>query len=257
MDIAPINAGGGDVPEGVILIVPQIKSGDCYWQEILEPLAGSIKRDWFTSHFYYCLPLVIGNQYGFIIKSTRDLTISWPGGDEPVSIVFNDIDENNIREPEKQAFKNLFRSGILTIQNRFAFKTAPGINLMTIQPPNFFIPGVVAMTGVVETDNIRRDFTFNLKVTVPNMAITIRRGDPVGAFIPVPRNFVETHELKHILDIFSNEQLQIELNETYALSQERQTVDLEKPHYAGRRYFNGVHTTGEKYTNHQNRPLGK
>jgi hypothetical protein len=36
---------------------------------IIEPLKGKIKRDWFIKHAYFCLPLTIGNQYGFAIKS--------------------------------------------------------------------------------------------------------------------------------------------------------------------------------------------
>lgn len=250
----PINYGGGDVPDNAILIVPQKNLGDCYWQEVIKPLAGSIKRDWFTSHFYYCLPLIIGNQYGFLVQSTRDLTLWWPGGEEPVEIKYNDTIDG-VNNVEKQTFKNGFRCGILTIQNTFALKTAPGINLMTIQPPNFFIPGTVAMTGVIETDNIRRDFTFNLKVTVPNMEIHIKKGDPVGAFIPIPRGFVEQHELKYFLDVFSSESLDVERNEAIALSIERQTVDLDKPHFSGRKYFRGIHTDGEPYIDHQNKPL--
>ena len=53
--------------------------------------------------------------------------------------------------------------GVVTIQNRFTFRTPPDVNLMTINPPNYWIDGIQHMTGVIETDNLRRDFTFNLK----------------------------------------------------------------------------------------------
>jgi hypothetical protein len=143
------------------------------------------------------LPLVIGNQHGFIIKSLIDFDIIWDGTENNPNISFIDNSNSN-----KQIIQTGFGSGIVTIQNRFALKTSPGINLMTIQPPNMFIPGCVSMTGVIETDNIRRDFTFNLKVTVPNLKISVRKGDPLGAFLPIPRNFVENFSLSLIQDIF-------------------------------------------------------
>jgi hypothetical protein len=109
------------------------------------------------------------------------------------------------------------------------------------------------MTGVIETDQIRRDFTFNLKVTVPNIKITIKKGDPVGAFIPIPRYFVDNFEVGLVGDLF-DEQLHInEIEEMNILSIERMGKDKEKPHQSGRRYFNGIHTDSNKYPDHQKR----
>jgi len=55
----------------------------------------SKKRDWFTPHFYRCLPLTIGNQYGFIIKSEFDFSFIWDGGDteEAIKFIFNEKEE--------------------------------------------------------------------------------------------------------------------------------------------------------------------
>jgi len=241
-----LNDKGYEVPENTILIVPHAIDSNGYYKEIVVDLKGNPKRDWFTSHFYYCLPLSIGNQHGFVIKSTRDFTASWDGTHKDAEIKFLNNDNENM-----QVIKGGFGQGIITIQNLFAFKTPPGINLMTIQPPNWFIPGTSAMTGVIETDQIRRDFTFNLKITVPNMEITVKKGDALGAFIPIPRNFVNNFEVKLITDIFSKELHLGEVNESQALSQERQTTDVAKPHMSGRRYFNGLHTDGSKYPDHQ------
>ena len=241
-----INTPGNEVPENTIVVVPYNLNTDGFYTEIIEPLNGKVKRDWFTDHFYYCLPLVIGNQYGFIIKSTRKFSITWPGGNAAVKIT---EDSDNL--VHKQSILNHFTNGVLTVQNHFALKTPIGINLMTIQPPNFYIPGLVAMSGVIETDNIRRDFTFNLRVTIPDMEIEINIGDPLGAFIPVPRGTVENYKLKLITDIFSQEQHALEVEETNALSKERFGPDKGKPHMAGRRYFNGKHTNNDDYLSHQ------
>lgn len=236
------------VPENTVLVVPHVLDNDGFYKEVIVPLKGNPKRDWFTPHFYYCLPLTIGNQYGFMIKSLIDFDIIWDGTKDNPKIDFINNDNS-----DKQIIQTGFGSGIVTVQNRFALKTPPGINLMTIQPPNMFIPGCISMTGVIETDNIRRDFTFNLKVTVPNLKISVRQGDALGAFIPIPRGFVDNFEVKNVQDIFPVEIHENEINECSNLSLERNTSDKDRPHESGRRYFNGEHTSGEKYIDHQKR----
>lgn len=243
-----INDLGHEVPKNKILVIPHGEKINTYFDEVISPLKGMPKREWFSPHAYYCLPLTVGNQYGFLIKSMRDFDIVWDGSENDAKITFL----NNDNE-EKQVIKAGFGSGIITIQNRFALKTPPGINLMTIQPPNFFIPGCFALTGVIECDNIRRDFTFNFKVTIPNINISVRKGDPVGAFIPIPRYFVDNFSIENVYDYFEEEIVNKDIRESGALSQERITVDLEKAHQSGRRYFNGVHTDESKYQDHQKR----
>jgi hypothetical protein len=243
-----MNDPGYEVPENTVVVVPSSLTNDGHWQDIIQPLVGEAKRDWFTSHFYYCLPITIGNQHGFVIKSLRDFDVIWDGTNNDAIITFINSDNEH-----KQYIKGGFSQGIITIQNKFALKTPIGVNIMTIQPPNMFIPGCVAMTGVIETDQIRRDFTFNLKITVPNLKIEIRKGDPLGAFIPVPRNFINSFQVDLIDNIFEKQLHENELEEQSRLSIERTTTDKEKPHESGRRYFNGVHTDGSKYFDHQKR----
>lgn len=231
------------IPADTIVVVPHSLQGDGFYQDIIQNLSGELKRDWFTPHFYYCLPLTIGNQYGFVIKSTRDFDVIWPGGLEQAQITFTDsIIEN------KQFITNGFGSGIITIQNQFSIHTPDGVNIMTIQPPNMFIEGCAAMTGVIETDNIKRDFTFNLKVTVPNHRISIKKGDALGAFIPIPRFFVDSFNLELISDKEIHKQY---VEESTKLGLERETVDVKKSHASGRRYFHGENTDGTPYRNHQ------
>jgi hypothetical protein len=238
-----INDFGFEVPSNTIYVIPHSGEGDGFSQEIIQSLKGEAKRNWFNSHFYYCLPLIIGNQYGFIIKSARNFDAVWDGSEKNATITFND----DIGE-EKQVIKSGFGNGIITIQNRFMLKTPIGINLMTIQPPNMYIAGCVAMTGVIESDNIRRDFTFNLKITIPNYKISVRAGDALGAFIPIPRYFIDNFNIK----IFEDKELiSNEISEQLILSEERQTVDKMMPHQSGRRYFKGIHVDGSKYPDHQ------
>lgn len=243
-----LNEPGHEVPEGKILVVPTDKNNDGFYKEIIQSLKGEIKRDWFNNHFYYCLPINIGSQYGFIIKSSRNFEMYWNGSfNNPNDIVFNFLDGDE----EKQIIKSGFSQGVVTIQNRFALKTPLGVNIMTIQPPNMFIQGCIALTGIIETDQIRRDFTFNLKITVPNMVIKVNKGDALGAFIPVPRYYVDSFDIDLITNHFSEEIYDNELRDASELSRQRQEEDKEKSHQSGRKYFNGVHAFGENYLEHQ------
>jgi hypothetical protein len=241
-----LNDPGYEVPDNTILIVPHAVDHDGFYTEVIKPLKGNPKRDWFNSHFYYCLPLTIANQYGFVIESLRDFEVVWSGGDKDVEITFLNDDNNN-----KQVIKNGFGSGIITVQNMFSLKTPPGINVMTIQPPNMFITGCASMAGVIETDQIKRDFTFNIKVTVPNLKITVKKGDPLGAFIPIQRYFVDKFDVKLVSDIFDRELHVNEVEESNNLGKERLKEDQQKPHSAGRRYFRGINFDGTKYADHQ------
>jgi len=241
-----INDPGYEVPENTIVVVPHAPGQTGFYKEILLPLKGESKRDWFTAHFYYCLPLTIGNQYGIAVRSAFTFEATWPGGEAPAVITF----EPNSDIPQ-QVVSTHFNNGVITFQNFFALKTPPGINLMTIQPPNMFIPGCVAMTGVVETDQIRRDFTFNLKITIPNYTVKVNKGDIIGAFIPIPRYFVDKFEVSLVTDLFDADLHLNETKEAKLLGIERSTTDREKNHLAGRRYFKGLHSDETSYTDHQ------
>lgn len=246
-----INDPGYEVPENKILVVPGDKNTQGYYTEIVHSLKGEVKRDWFNEHFYYCLPINIGNQYGYVIKSLRDFEMTWDGSNNKSDdITINFLNNDNA---EKQTIQGGFSTGVVTVQNHFALKTPPGVNLMTIQPPNMYLPGCVSMMGVIETDQIRRDFTFNIKITIPNYTITVKKGDPLGAFIPIPRYYVDKFEVDLVSNYFSDELYNNEMAEASTLTVQRNTTDKEKPHQAGRKYFNGKHSDDALYVDHQKR----
>jgi hypothetical protein len=248
-----INQPGHEVPENKILLIPfpnrdeQIERH----KEVLVSLKGNTQREWFNPHFYYCLPIVIGNQYGFAVKSYHTFDAVWDGSKyNPSDISVTIYNDDN---SDMQTVQGGFSEGVLTIQNKFHLKTPPGVNLMTIQPPNFYIPGLVAMTGVVETDNVRRDFSLNFKMTDPGRVVRVNKGDVIGAFMPIPRNFVENFELDDVHKYFSKELILNEQDDETELSRQRDNEDREKPHFSGRKYFKGEHAFGDKYINHQKR----
>lgn len=237
------------VPENKLVTIPENDSFNNSVELIVEPFKGNKKRDWFIKHAYFCLPLVIGNQYGFGIKSLKTFSVEWDGGEYPNNTKVEILEEGD--NPSYQSINSHFGMGTVTIQNRFTFRTPPDVNLMTINPPNYWIDGIQHMTGVIETDNLRRDFTFNLKVTRKNEKIIINKGDFIGCVLPIPRYFVDNFELVKGNDIFNNEEIKIEQQAMSDFGIERSTKDVKKPHGNGRRYFNGEDVYGCPFSDHQ------
>jgi hypothetical protein len=206
------------------------------------------KRDWFTPHFYRCLPLTIGNQYGFIIKSEFDFSFIWDGGDSPESVAFFLNEDTNEKHPRIETH---FGSGIITINPPFTLRTPPGVNLMTINPPNYIIPNITVMTGVVETDNLRRNFTFNLKIQIPHIKVTIPAGTPLAAIIPIPRYYADEFELKHAEDIFDEKTINEEMQADIDTDIYRKEIETTLPNNVGKHYMQGKDVYGNKFPDHQ------
>lgn len=247
------------VPDNTIAAIPYDDFYRGRQDEVYFNLRGDNKRDWFSRHAYFCLPLVIGNQYGFAMRSLFRATLFWNGGPDPgdTTVTLHDADEVK-RLASLQTVVSNFGLGIVTVQAAFALRTPANINLMTIQPPNYFIDGLQNMTGVVETDNLRRDFTFNLKITRPNHPIEIQVGDVLAGFIPYPRGFVEQFELVDGSKLFSAEQIAEEQQAARDFGRERSEVDVLRPDGVGRRYHRGEDIYGNPFEHsHQTNLTGR
>jgi hypothetical protein len=208
----------------------------------------SKKRDWFHPHFYKCLPLTIGNQYGFIITAEFDFGFEWNGGplQEDVIIYLKEDVENKF-----PLVASHFGSGIVTLELPFSLRTPPGVNLMTINPPNYPIPNVTVMTGVVEADNLRKDFTLNLKIQAPSVQTFIEKGMPIAGILPIPRGFVEKFELVDAEDIFSEKVFLEEYQARIDAGTKRTEIELKTEERVGKDYFKGRDVYGNKFPDHQ------
>jgi hypothetical protein len=244
------------VPDNTIAVFPLIpdeglRPFDMNFSEFLKPLSASHKRDWFTPHFYRCLPLSIGNMQGFVFSVPYGFDVVWNGGDgiDDVSIRFHsDIDQyigvNCV------TLSSEFGNGILTIHAPVTLKTPPGINLMTIAPPNFPLPGMSPMTGVVESDNIRFTFTFNIKIDIPNAIITVLPNTPLVGILPIPRYFCDSFSLVSAYDIFD----EAVIDEERAVVRENTDARTLANYSSGahdRLYYRGMDVRGNKFTDHQ------
>ena len=236
------------VPDHRILALPYDDHYAGLQDTVFLPLRGQHKRDWFSKHAYLCLPLVIGNQYGFAVKSLFHATFLWNGGPEPADTT---ITVHNTGEADAfgglQLLASQFGLGIVTVQTAFALRTPPEVNLMTLQPPNVFIDGLQNLTGVVEADNLRRDFTFNLKITRPDHPIEIKVGDLLAAVMPIPRGFVERFEMIDAYEAVSPDTVALEQQTARDFGREREEVDAKNKRGVGRRDFKGEDVYGQRF----------
>jgi hypothetical protein len=249
-----INQNGNNIPEKTIAIFmdkPEISNftKDKLFNILMKP---EKKRSWFSPHFYRCLPLTIGNQYGFVITTQFDFSFEWNGGNKAEDLVFY----FNIPQEEVDKLSPIVQShfghGIITVDLPFSIRTPPNTNIMTINPPNYVIPNITAMTGVIETDNLRRNFTFNLKVQIPNIRVEVPKGAPIAAFIPIPRYYADKFEIKFADEIFSNEIVKEEIKARLDAVVYRETVEPNLPNEVGRQYLKGEDVYGNKFPDHQN-----
>jgi hypothetical protein len=247
-----INDGINDVPDKTIAIFTSPREYDKELSQ--ERILGMVKkpdkkRDWFSPLFYRCLPLTIGNQYGFTISSEFDIEFEWTGQDsnEDTRIWIN----NELKHPFYPRIESHFGSGIITINPPYFFRTPPGVNLMTINPPNYVIPNVTVMTGVVETDNLRRNFTFNLKIQMPNIRTIIPAGFPLAAFIPIPRYYCDEFNLDFAENIFSKELVDEEIKADSDSSKYRVEVEPTLKNSVGKHYMQGKDVYGNMFKDHQ------
>lgn len=245
------------VPDKTIAFFPMIPSEGVKPFDLkdiglfLNPLNTDHKRGWFSPHFYKCLPLAIGNMQGFVFSIPYGFDVFWNGGNSPEDIT---ITYYNDFEPYRNINfiypKSEFGHGVLTIHFPVILKTPPMVNLMTISPPNYPLPGVSPMTGVVESDNIRFSFTLNLKIDISNTVIQILPNSPLVGIIPIPRYFCDSFELKSAYDIFDKEVVEEEKAVIKEHSDKRDRDNMDKNAKDGL-YYKGMDVRGNKFKDHQ------
>ena len=217
----------------------------------LKPLNTNHKRNWFNSHFYRCLPLSIGNTQGFVFSLPYKFDIFWNGGNHQNDLkitLYEDYTEyknKNFIYPSSE-----FGHGILTIHFPLSLKTPPGVNLMTIAPPNFPLPGISPMTGVIESDNIRFTFTLNLKIDLANTLIKVMPNTPLIGLIPIPRYFCDSFELKNAYEIFDKKIVEEEIQVVDEHSMKRKN-SIKNKEISDKIYYSGKDVRGNKFKDHQ------
>lgn len=208
-------------------------------------------RDWFTPDFYRCLPLIVGNQYGFIVTSEYDFSFTWNGESDTGAIALKFYETEKALNDKVLRIVSHFGEGILTIFTPFVLKTPKGVNLMTINPPNHVVPNITVLTGVVETDNLKNPFTFNLKIQTPDREIFIPKGTPLAGFVPIPRYYADSFTLELSEEVLDETTIQESLQALVDTVTYRREVEATLPNSIGRLYYKGEDVYGNKFPDHQ------
>ena len=207
-------------------------------------------RDWFKPNFYRCVPLLLGNSYGFTIKNQVDFSAIWDGTERPDGVTINYFEPFESAKAKPTKVVSIFGSGILTIGMPFHLKTPKGVNLITINPTNYVIPNITVMSGVIETDNLQRDFTLNLKIQEPYKVVHFKKGDPLTTILPIPRYFQDNYVLKLEDEIFEEKDILNEVQTAYDSVFVR--VFFEHDGSDSRRFYRrGVNVYEQEFPDHQ------
>src|SRR5262249_44660759 len=133
---------------------------------------------------YRCLPLVIANQSGWILRNPVGFSARWQGGAAKEDI------ELRLDTPDNRILSH-FGSGVITFAVPFLFRTPPGINLWVKGPANWVKDGIQPLEGVVETDWLTSTFTMNWKMTRVREWVRFDKDEPFCMLVPVPRGLIE------------------------------------------------------------------
>jgi hypothetical protein len=193
---------------------PQLLAGDTgKYIDIQES-----NREWMDNtpgrYAYRCLPLVMANQFGWILKSDVDVEVCWDGGISLDSIHFLGA------HPEGKVFSH-FGSGILTWSLPTVFRTPQDTYLVVSGPPNSPKRGIVPLEGIVETEWLPFPFTMNWKFTEPNFKVSFSVGEPIARVFPYPRKYIESFDI-HLKNAASDPTFS---DRVLAFSQSRKTFN--------------------------------
>lgn len=219
------------------------------------------KRNWMEATSkkgaYRCLPLVVANQAGWVIRNPFTFQALWDGGPEldQIRFAFPEGPVGWEGQEAKEVVCSHFGSGIITIHMPYLFRTSPGYNLWVKGPANSFKDGVQALEGMVETDWSHAPFTMNWKITRPHHPILFREGEPLCQILPYPRGLVERFdpEIRHL----STNPALSEGFEGWVAGRAGFLKDLADPqseaHKEGwqKQYFQGRDASGRKVDDHQ------
>jgi hypothetical protein len=149
----------------------------------IEP--ASSKREWMDATYkkiaYRCLPLIVANQAGWVVRCPANFTATWSGKIDNHGVRIDYAPDSTHRTGVALSH---FGSGVLTFLLPWLFRTPPGIGLCIRGLPNDVRDNAVPLDGIVETDWSPFTFTVNWKLQRPDVPVHFRVGDPVCLIQP-------------------------------------------------------------------------
>lgn len=150
-------------------------------------------RDWMDAAPgrtpYRCLPMVMANQGGWVIRCPCNIVATWNGKDHPDNLKLQFTDPPG---PTSAIALSHFGLGIVTFRFPWIFRTDPGIGLWVQGPSNWPKENTTPLQGLVETDWSHMPFTMNWKLTKRNTPIFFLKGEPICMLTPYPFDLPES-----------------------------------------------------------------
>lgn len=213
-------------------------------------------RDWMEQSYersaYRCLPLLIANQAGWVIRNPATVRVRWTGGANLDAI------ELQRWQPADSADKGLpdyvwptshFGSGIITWNLPFLFRTPKGFNLLARGPANTPKDGICALEGIIETDWATATFTMNWKVTRKDTWIAFEQGEPICMIVPQRRGELEEFTPK-LVSLVDNPDLKADFD-AWCASRDKFFDSSPDGSEWQKDYFHGRTVDGVKASEHQ------
>jgi hypothetical protein len=136
-----------------------------------------------------CLPLVVANEAGWVIRNPVGFTATWAGGDGVDSLTLQPL-----RAGQTLPVTSIFGFGIVTWAIPYLFRTPPGYNLLVRGPANWPKDAASPLEGLVETDWSVATFTMNWKLTRASAPVVFGAGEPFCMIVPQRRHELEAFE---------------------------------------------------------------
>lgn len=153
----------------------------------------SVKREWmdetWEAHAYKCFPVSLTNQMGWGISFPEDITFIWDG------ISDSTPDHVKILSGEKYAYAERSNATV-SFNTGTTFKTDENYSLLTMPVPNSFTDGYQPFTTIMSSSFYSGDLSCAIRVTRPNVEITIKANTPVFCIVPIDLASLQDSEIE-------------------------------------------------------------
>lgn len=164
---------------------------------LLEP--ASPRRDWMDEFPfrapYRCLPLVMANQGGWVIRTPIAFTVNWKGKPGLASLTIDypePFADPFMQKSIERSISSHFGGGIFTINFPWLFRTDKGIGLWVHGPANEHRHNAYPLQGIVETDWAHSTFTMNWQITKRSTPVYFKKDDVLCVLTPFPLDLLES-----------------------------------------------------------------
>ncbi|BBZ42791.1 DUF6065 family protein [Mycobacterium parmense] len=134
-----------------------------------------------------CLPMLIANQSGWVLRNRCAFTATWIGQEDGVDVLI----APDKRDTDHFLPVSHFGNGILSFHLPILFRTPPGYNLLVRGPANSPKDAVCPLEGVVETDWASASFSMSWKLTRKMMPVRFEVDEPICMIVPQRRGELE------------------------------------------------------------------